>query len=225
MSVRSLLDPRSVTIIIPQFNQPHLTIQSIRTLRQTDTVAWSILVVDNGSTPDSLRQLHQLSDSGVEIISLPHAGLTAAWNTAAKHCSSSSLIFLNNDTVSLGPWVETLVSPVVQGTTRMTGVALRRESNVTKPVELLSGWCFAVQRQTFNAVHGFDAAMALYFSDTDLQLRVRDNSSLSPASAWKVVPGLPITHLSHRTAHQLPNQKSQWRADREKFLARWQECR
>ncbi len=225
MSIRSRINPRSVSIIIPQMNQPDLTIEAIRTLRRADPIRWPLLVVDNGSSPDSRRQLHGLRDPNVEILTLPIAGLTAAWNAAARHSRADYLIFLNNDTVTRGAWVEALLAPLSQGTSLITGVALRRESLLAPPIDLLAGWCFALCRQTFDAVHEFDPSMQLYFSDTDLQLRVREEFSCSSIPIWTAVPGLPITHLSHRTAHRLPHQRSLWLADREKFLARWQECR
>ena len=86
---------------------------------------------------------------------------------------------------------------------------------------MLSGWCFAVRRETFLAVSGFDESLHLYFSDTDFQLRVRDHFASSGLPPWVTVPGLAISHLSHRTAHQLPNRRPLWRADRDRFQARW----
>lgn len=212
----------SATIIIPQFNHPELTIDAIQSLRTTDPLRWPIVVVDNGSSPASLRQLHRLVDPDTEILSLPRPGLTAAWNVAASRCPTSHLIFLNNDTRSRGPWIERLLAPLSAGLAGMAGVESRRETHVTPAIELLAGWCFAVRAETFRAVGGFDEALNLYFSDTDFQLRIRDHVRASAIPPWAVVDGLPITHSAHRTAHQLPNRQALWTADRARFLARWQ---
>ena len=209
------------TIIIPQFDHPELTIQAIRSLRQTDRLRWPVLVVDNGSSPQSLRQLHDLADNDTEIVSLPRPGLTAAWNIAASRCRTSHLVFLNNDTLSKGPWVDRLLAPLLRNEAHVTCAELRRETHLASPIEIPSGWCFAVRFDTFHAVGGFDEALHLYFSDTDFLLRVRERFSSSTLLPWAVVPHLPLVHLSHRTAHQLPDQRTVWIADRTRFLSRW----
>lgn len=225
MAGRANFVTESVCLIIPQFNQVRLTLQAIRTLRQFDPVVWPIVVVDNGSSPDSIRQLHELRDTAVQVLTRKHAGLTSAWNAAARQSRADYLIFLNNDTRSTGPWVQSLLSPLRQGAAIVSGVATRREIQLASPVDLLAGWCFALRRETFVAVDGFDAAMQLYFSDTDFLLRVRDQCATRTASTFVAVPGLPISHIGHATAHQLPDQKAQWLVDRKAFLARWQEPR
>ena len=225
MTARAFMVPESVCLIIPQFNQVGLTLQAIRTLRKFDPVRWPIVVVDNGSSPDSIRQLHELRDTAVQVLTQKQAGLTSAWNFAARRSQADYLIFLNNDTLSSGPWVESLLAPLRLGTAIVSGVATRREAQLTAPVDLLSGWCFALRRETFVAVDGFDPAMQLYFSDTDFLLRVRERLVSGATSKFVAVKGLPISHIGHATAHQLPSQKSQWQADRKAFLARWQESR
>ena len=213
--------PLSTTIIIPQFNQPELTRQAIQSLRQYDAHRWPILVVDNGSSAQSLRRLHDLHDPDTEILALPRQGLTAAWNAAARRCQTATLVFLNNDTLSTGPWVEALLAPLENNQAWISGAEARHEPHLQPALQLLAGWCFAVRFDTFLAVDGFDEALQLYFSDTDFQMRVRDQFSSSTIPAWAIVPGLPLSHLSHRTAQQLSNRRPLWRADRERFQARW----
>ncbi len=221
MSSPSSETPLSTTLIIPQFNQPELTLQAIQSLRRCDSQRWPILVVDNGSTPESLRRLHELDDPDIEILALPRQGLTAAWNTAAKRCQTETLVFLNNDTLSTGPWVAALLAPLEQHQAWLSGVESRRETHLNPAIEILSGWCFAVRQSTFHAAGGFDESLHLYFSDTDFQLRVRDHFEASAVPLYSVVPGLLLHHLSHRTAHQLSNRRPLWRADRDRFQARW----
>ena len=215
------IPPLSTTIIIPQFNHPELTLRAIQSLRHCDSTQWPILVVDNGSEAESLRRLHDLHDPHTEILALPRQGLTAAWNTAAQRCRTETLVFLNNDTLSTGPWVEALLEPLRLQQYWMSGIEARQETYLSPSIEMLSGWCFAVRRDTFLAVGGFDESLQLYFSDTDFQLRVRDHFASSSLPPWATVPGLAISHLSHRTAHQLSNRRSLWRADRDRFQARW----
>lgn len=210
--------PPEVTIVIPQYNEVDLTIQAIESIRRYEPVAWPIVVVDNGSTPQSIRRLCSLSFPQVTIRALPRAGLTAAWNLAARHVTTESIIFLNNDTIATGPWVERLIAPVRHGSSPVAAPEVRTESLVSPPVELPTGWCFAIRRSAWEAIGGFDEALALYFSDTDFLLHIRQRC---PAHPWTIVSGLPLTHLAHRTAHRLPDRTRCWLSDRERFLARW----
>ena len=211
----------AATVVIPQFNESQLTIQAIQSLRRWDSHRWPILVVDNGSSPESLRALHQLDDPETEILTLTQPGLTAAWNFAARHCRTKSLVFLNNDTLTTGPWVNALIAPLDSRQVGITGVEMRCELHLKPALELLAGWCFAVRRDTFHAVGGFDESMKLYFSDTDFQLRVREYDFGGSFAPWTVVPGLPISHLSHQTARRLPHRRSLWNADYTRFRTRW----
>lgn len=214
--------PHSVTLIIPQYDQPELTVTAIRTLRTTDPIRWPILIVDNGSHPRSLRALQDYEDEAIEVLSLPQPGLTAAWNRAAARASGEFLIFLNNDTCSTGPWVEPLLQPIRSGCALVTGVEGRYERQLTPPVRLLTGWCLALRKATFMECGGFDESLQLYFSDTDLLLRIQNRyPEIRPA--WQVVPQLPITHLKHRTTQEISNRSSRWSADRARFLQRWRE--
>ena len=210
--------PSDATIVIPQYNEVELTIQAIESIRWHEPVVWPILIVDNGSEPRTLRQLSAQSFPNVTVRTLPRAGLTAAWNFASRHVSTESIVFLNNDTVSTGPWIEPLISPVRDRLSPVSAPEIRTESLVSPPVDLPAGWCFAVRRSAFEAVGRFDEALALYFSDTDFLLRIRQRF---PECPWSIVPGLPLSHLAHRTAHRLPDRKQYWLSDRERFLARW----
>lgn len=208
-----------VTIVIPQYNEVDLTIQAIESLRTHETGLWPILVVDNGSSSQSLRRLNALRAPRVFIRSLPRAGLTAAWNFATQHTSTRLIVFLNNDILANGPWVDQLIAPIQRGHSPVAAVSIRRECQLTPSAELPAGWCFGVDRRAFETVGGFDESLALYFSDTDFFLRVRQ---AFPERPWTLVPDLPLTHLAHRTSHRLPNRSQTWLADRERFRARWE---
>lgn len=207
-----------VTIVIPQFNQVELTCRAIETLRRHDQTPWPLLIVDNGSSSHSLRKLHDLPFPGIRILSLPRAGLTAAWNASVQHIRSERIIFLNNDSVSSGPWVESLIVPLRNGASPVAAAELRIESHLQPPVKLPAGWCFAVDRRMLLELGGFHDALALYFSDTDLFLRVQQVTAGPP---WTIVPDLPLTHLAHQTARKLPARQQLWRVDRNRFLKRW----
>lgn len=206
------------TLIIPQYNSPELTIQAVQSLRQHDPTPWPVLVVDNGSSPGTLRALQAARLPAVEVIALARPGLTAAWNYAATRCRTPTILFLNNDTRTRGPWVPTLLAEHRISRAILTGVERRCEPHLNPPVELLAGWCLAVDRTAFETVGGFDESMELYFSDTDLQLRLAERF---PDRVRTCVQPLPLVHIGHQTTAQLMERRSNWLRDRNRFRSRW----
>jgi GT2 family glycosyltransferase len=74
-----------------------------------------------------------------------------------------------------------------------------------------------MSRQTWTALGGFDERFAMYFSDTDLQLRILERWPDGLAT----MP-VALAHLSHQTTRNWPGKTAAWRRDQKLFLARWQ---
>jgi GT2 family glycosyltransferase len=211
------------SIIIPQFGNCHLTIHAVETLLEHHPLPPEILIVDDGSPRDQRQAIQQRF--GAEVVLVPTArrrGVTAAWNLGARMASGSVLVFLNNDTRTDGPWLEQLIDPLQSARARVISPRLRpaREARPLLPESsagcLLEGWCLAMSRETHESLGGFDEQFAMYFSDTDLQLRAL---KLWP-ERLSMMP-LPITHHGHRTTRYWDGKNAAWRRDQKRFLARW----
>lgn len=253
----------SATIIIPQHGRADLTLACLASIRQHDPRPWPAIVIDDGSPDDSFRQLRSALEntdntptlrahaSSITLIQQRHLGLTSAWNRAARQATSRIILFLNNDTLATGPFVEELFAPLlsnvdhdtsIPATPLLTGIRHRDESSLPHTIlsrlpatQFLEGWCFAIRREDFVRLGGFDETMRLYWSDTDLQCRLLESRSpldhgltqptrLTPPDAHNrliALPDLPIRHLGHGTTRNLPTRRPQWHADRSAFVARW----
>jgi len=220
----------SATIIIPQFRHPELTIPCISQIRDFDEVQWPIIVVDDGSPDCEADEVRQQNFPNTQIVSQPRRGISAAWNRGAIFANTPYFVFLNNDVLTHGTWVQQLLEPLIAKTSSLTGVRVRREklipSEIRKTIineEILEGWCFAVSRTDFEMANGFDESLAVYFSDSDFQTRVLLNKP-EASRVVQALPDLPLTHLEHQTAHDaqcLPNRRSIWFCDRNKFVSKW----
>lgn len=206
------------TLIIPQFNRSGLTIDCVRSFRRFHGEAAAILIVDDGSDPAELAALQAAKLPATDILRRPHRGLTVAWNAGAALARTRFLVFLNNDVVSHGAWLPRLLSPLERGTAFATGAADRIERRVPAH-RLLAGWCLALPLGVWRRLGGFDPALRLYFSDTDLQLRLIE--TFGGPGVLQAVPALPLTHAGHATARMQPDRRAQWRTDRDSFLRRW----
>jgi GT2 family glycosyltransferase len=217
------------TLIIPQHEQPELTMACVRSLRTADAIQWPVIVVDDGSSALALETLleRMVKVANVTVLPQQHQGVTAAWNRAADMTTARFLVFLNNDTVSSGVWVNDLLWPLREQRAAVSGVRYRREQGLPREVlkrlptqTFLEGWCFATRREDWAGAGGFDERFRLYFSDTDFQARVvkeRDGDSTALAR----VAGLPVRHLGHQSAQRLSERSVIWREDRERFVRKW----
>lgn len=215
------------TIVVPQFNQPQLTCGCLRSLAKHETCRTESIVVDDGSSADCRRQVESLNLADTRVVAQRHRGASSAWNRGAAAASAPFLVFLNNDTLFEGPVVERLLEPLRSRGALLSGPAMRQENALPQSVleklpteRFLEGWCFAVSRADFCRLGGFDEAMAVYWSDTDFQARLLGGCR-NVEQRIACVAGLPIRHLSHRTARQLPARRRIWRTDRETFLRKW----
>ena len=221
-----------VTIVIPQHGQSELTRACLQSLGEFESVRPRIIVVDDGSPDDSAALARGAVPEGGIVLEQPVQGITAAWNLGLAAAQTEFVILLNNDVLCRGPWIDALLAPLRNHTACLTGVEWRVELSLPPVVlerlggqRFLAGWCLALRRQTWEQLGGFDESLRLYFSDTDIQGRLR-SVAWRPAdtSALLAVNGLPLTHLGHRTAHArtlASRCRSRWQSDRQRMLAKW----
>lgn len=227
-----------VTVILPQHGRPELTVDAVQSLQREHAEPPRIVVVDDGSPVNDLRWLHTAPMARTEIyLTGRQRGITAAWNLGLRKADGEILVFLNNDTLTTGPWLNALTAPLRNGDALMTGVAWRRERHLpaaifsrlvqrrdvgeaSSPPKLLAGWCFAVGRELLERLGGFDERFRLYFSDTDLQCRLLAGGN-GPDRCLRAVPRLAIRHLGHQSTSRSPSRRRWWREDHHQFLSKW----
>ena len=216
-----------VTIIIPQFGGSELTLDCVRSLRRHERERHAIVVVDDGSSPEHRARIAEAELPGVRLIAQPHAGITPAWDHGLAAAGTPFVVFLNNDTLARGPFVNRLLEPLRSSRTLLSGLRLRRETAVPADVlarlpseRFLEGWCLAVRTDDLQRIGGFDERMKLYFSDTDMQARLLLERRRG-LDALVVVGDLPLDHAGHRTAHLQRGRRQQWNADRSAFVRKW----
>lgn len=214
-------------IVIAQHGQPQLTIACVQSLRRQHGEEPPVVVVDDGSAPGDIELVASAGLNNVELLRRSRRGVTSAWNAGAAKCSAEVLVFLNNDVVTTGPWINRLCEPLRDQRCIVVGVAHRRERHLDEqtlgrlPTRVFaSGWCFAVRRADFEAVDGFRVSLRLYFSDTDLQARLLRQSGCG-SEAIATVTRLGLRHLGHATTSLCDTRKEQWLADPRRFVRLW----
>jgi GT2 family glycosyltransferase len=105
------MDFLDCSIIIPTYNTCAITLQCIRSLKQSPPrIPHEIIVVDNHSSDETVRRLAQEFPDIQLIQNAANLGFSKACNLAAKKARGRYLCFLNSDTSQGGLAVDRLVS-------------------------------------------------------------------------------------------------------------------
>ncbi|HET6873188.1 MAG TPA: glycosyltransferase [Acidimicrobiales bacterium] len=189
-----------VTIAILAWNSWETTRACLDSLRPTLGVRDQVVVVDNGSTDGTAAGLRAYPWVDV-VTNAENRGFAGGCNDAAAHARHDIIIFLNNDTVLAGHWIEPLVKAlatdgvgaagprsnfvsgpqIVETATYSSSSQMRRfardwmqsHRGQTTPTERLVGFCLAVRSSAYEQIGGFDEAYGTGgFEDDDLCQRL-----------------------------------------------------
>lgn len=105
------LAPRTVTIIIPVYNQPEMLARCLDSVRRHTDKRHDVILVDNGSD-DATRKV--LSQSGHRVIrNKKNRGFAHACNQGLLAAKGDMACLLNTDTVVTDGWLEEMIAGMV----------------------------------------------------------------------------------------------------------------
>jgi GT2 family glycosyltransferase/glycosyltransferase involved in cell wall biosynthesis len=99
---------RHVTVIIPTYGPPTVTVQCVRRLRRTVSSSHvRIVVVDDASPPEHQAELRSLD--GVELVlAEENGGYAASVNLGLERAGDDDVVVMNNDVLAGRRWLELL---------------------------------------------------------------------------------------------------------------------
>lgn len=90
--------PRSISVIIPVHNSEKTIDKCIKSVLNTKHENLEIIVVNDGSTDNTLKEVQKFKKNHVKIISQKHLGKAAALNNAFKYTKNEIIFILDSDT-------------------------------------------------------------------------------------------------------------------------------
>lgn len=211
-----------ISIIVPAFNEAKTLGRCLTSLKnQNFPYPYEILVVDNNSTDKTAFVAKTMK---IKVIKESIPGPGPARNAGARHAQAEILAFIDADSIAPITWLKNihkafqsqpnLVALVGTWQFKKTTRFLKLMSQLAFPtVDLIHklitgsytfhGTNFAIKRQVFMAVGGFDPA---YFSLEDLELASRVNK----VGEIGYLPNIKVTTTDRRFRNKISKFLKYW---------------
>lgn len=93
----------SFSIVMPNYNKEQYIAKSIESVLLQDYSDFELIIVDDGSTDNSVRIISQFKDDRIRVISQANAGVSAARNKGILNAKHELIAFLDSDDIWF-PW-------------------------------------------------------------------------------------------------------------------------
>ena len=113
-----------VSIIIPAYNTGITAKALVETILSCTYKNIEIILVDDGSSDDSLNILKAIKNSKVKIFSKPNGGASSARNFGITKSHGEYLLFVDSDDTIKKTFIEKLVSTIAQPDTSLVATAV-----------------------------------------------------------------------------------------------------
>jgi len=170
LRARAPFERGMVSIVTLSWNAPEFTLKALESIRAQTADPYEVIVVDNGSGPETLKALSSIDDPHVRIIyNKTNRGFAGGNNDGIAHARGEYVILLNNDVIVTPGWADGLVdafrripglgisaprSNLVAGDQQLPEVQYRDESEMQ---------AFALKRRSEFARKGYITDRAIGF--------------------------------------------------------------
>jgi len=210
-----------VSVVVPVRDAARTLARTLPALAALRPPPDEIVLVDNGSsdaTPALLEAFAATAPAKVIVVREPRRGASVARNAGARAATGDVLAFTDADCCPRADWLTALVAPLADPTVGAVAGGLA-STPPRSAVEAFSGlftlqslpaptrhtrwtpWTggfptanFAVRRELFQRLHGFDESVAIYGEDYDLCARL-----YATGAAIAFTPAALVEH-QHRVA-------------------------
>jgi glycosyltransferase involved in cell wall biosynthesis len=185
-----------ITVVIPTYNRSLLVSEAIASVLAQTYTNWELIVADDGSQDDTVKNILAMTDPRIRVLALPHSGNVATVRNAGARAGSGAWIaFLDSDDLWIPQKLEIQLDLLKKEGKRWIygGYEMMNDAGQAAPFRAgtftpFSGWIvkelltteasvnmgtLMVERTLFNEIRGFDTEPLLnYREDYDLALRL-----------------------------------------------------
>lgn len=160
----------NLTIIVPAYNCAEYVVKCLRSLiSQVTEYSWTAIVVDDGSTDNTLQRLRKFRKyPNIKIIAQENKGVSSARNTGLRQCSSDYVMFLDSDDLLAKNAIQNLLNyaylndlDIVEGNylnlkdgKTYIDSEFHKTATVEKPLDVLTGypWMKVFKTELFRSI-------------------------------------------------------------------------
>ncbi len=200
------LEQPQVTVVIPLYNKAASVAAAINSVLAQTYRDFELLIIDDGSTDQSLQVAASFNEQRIRIIEQTNQGVSAARNSGIEHARAELIAFLDADDC----WAPQFLTHVVALSRRFpdagayaTGYLIKNPDQTARPADfrfvpeapdggILESWfkaiahghnpmwssAVAIPKRTFKQVGGFPVGVRLY-EDLHLWTRIALQCSIA----------------------------------------------
>ena len=170
-----------ISIIIPSYNQGQYLNSAIGSALEQTVKAHEIIVVDDGSTDDSLAIAKSYESDGVKVISQVNKGLSSARNTGIMNATGDYILPLDADDMLLEKAIEKITEVAEKTDADIISPSLKcfglsQDEIILMPNPTVEdfkvgnrvGYCSAIKREVLLEVGGYSPKMWVGWEDYHL---------------------------------------------------------
>jgi len=224
-------------IIIPVWNQLEATQGCVESIIKKTTYPYRLILVDNGSGPETKAYLEGLKNKGTPEVTLvrneENLGYVKAVNQGLKVSSAPYVCIMNNDTVPGVDWLENMVkfaeahkeiglaNPLCDGHQDLSidDYAKRVAGNGDRYMEMNQcfGFCTLIKREVIDKIGYLDEAFGMGgYDDTDYSMR-----ALKAGYLCASVHSSYVYHKKHVSFKAMGAKDSFTLKGQEEYLKKW----
>lgn len=189
-----------ISIIIPSYNQNQYLASAISSCLEQTKKPHEIIVVDDGSTDNSLAIARSFEKEGVKVISQTNRGLSSARNTGIMNATGDYILpldaddmFLENAIEKISQVIEQTGADIVSPSFKCFGVSQAEIILMPNPTidDFITGnrvgYCSAIKKDVLLEVGGYSAKMWVGWEDYHLwfNLLLREKTIITiPEVLW-----------------------------------------
>ena len=224
---------RAVSIVMPVLNNLEWTRKGIESIRARTTVPYELILVDNGSEPETAEYLRGAAD--ILVRNDENRGCAGAWNQGVQAAGHPYVCIVNNDIEVPNGWIERLIDFLESGDFVMVSPAIREgpfdydlDDYNREVAERLSSRAFVSEyrgialfsrRDLYDRVGPYDESFRFgKYEDEDMYMRIRD-AGLEVATTSTVL----LHHYGSKTVNNMKQIASFdfEKANRKVFMRKW----
>ncbi len=231
---------RSCDIIIPIWNQKDTTRDCLEAiLRSTSGIPFRLILIDNGSEPDTRDYLRSFKDSHQVIVRLieneTNLGFIKAVNQGLKEAEAEYICVMNNDTIPGTGWLDKLIdfaeehpetgllNPLCNGhgdsgmTVDQYALAVSNRTGDYMEMNQCQGYCMLIKKEVLDKIGYLDERFGLGgFDDTDYSMRAHlaGYTSVSVHSSY-------VYHKEHSSFMAMGNRKAIQAEAEKEYFRKW----